>query len=534
MDRSSKITTIIMVVIVFILAGILWYRSHRVQGWIYAVSHQTATQNAVEAAKELVLRKKIVKVFKKRPIQAKENSTEVLELLATLEPRDKVGKRSAEYLVEMLEDVDVPIRVAAKESLGHLGTVAVKYLLEDGLTNADKDVRMNSTAALVSIGFAAIPDLIRVLETGAPSVREGAAIALGEMQSERAIPPLIAATGIVDQEDTRLAAKEALIKIGPPAVAQLIAALEDANHLIRMNAADALGEIRDPRANPPLLAHLEKDAHRLVRIAAAYALGKIGKKESVPLLMAVLAEEDKDLREGAAVSLGLLKDGRAVQPLGTLLDDDTWAVREQAAEALGRIGAADPKGAGATARILLEAKLASNQAGTREAAALALGRLADPQAEPALQKALADPSAAVRQRVAWALGETRSPAAVAPLIAALQDKDWRVTYAVRDALARIGAPAIEPLLATFTGEDALVARYAGQALGRMDPPPIERLKQALTSTQEKDRLYAALALGDIASPEALEALETVQAKDRSKKVQRVARRALNRARPAEE
>lgn len=525
MDKSARKTALVAIGLVVLLSLILWIRARQVNGWIRAISHHVGTQNAVEAAKKLVDKKKLVKVFKKRPIQAKENAVVALQLLATLEPESRLGKRSANYLVEMLEDMDVPVRQEATRSLGRLGKVALKPLLEDGLTNADKDVRRNSTQALIHIGYQALPELIRALETGAVPVRVGAAEVIGELGSERGIAPLIATLGFAGDEDVRLTAKEALVQIGAPAVPALIAALEDANYLIRLYAADGLGEIGPPEANPaeePLLNHLQKDDHRLVRISAAYALGKLGQTTAVGPLLRVLAEKDKDLREAAAVSLGLLKDSRAIGPLMALLRDETPAVREQAAEALGRLGPQSEP--------LLVKELLEGPPGTREAAALALGRLG--RAVQPLAQAVQDKEANVRQRAAWALGQSRSPAAIPPLIRALGDPDSHVSYAARDTLTRLGKLAVPSLIQAFNSNNRLIAHYAEEAVGAMEEPPVAELKAALRDPREAIRLHAALALAGLGTADATEPLKALGKGDPSEKVRWVAKRTLRKLRLA--
>lgn len=50
--------------------------------------------------------------------------------------------------------------------------------------------------------------------------------------------------------------------------------LKDANSTIRLNAVDALGKIKDPRAVDPLIASL-KDENYNIQQATAIALGNI-------------------------------------------------------------------------------------------------------------------------------------------------------------------------------------------------------------------------------------------------------------------
>ena len=87
-------------------------------------------------------------------------------------------------------------------------------------------------------------------------------------------------------------------------VDRLIWELRNDDLWARRRAAEALGEIKDPRAVEPLIAALK--------------------------------DEDEEVRMRAAVALGEIKDPRAVRPLIALLKNggEEWSVREGAAKAL--------------------------------------------------------------------------------------------------------------------------------------------------------------------------------------------------------
>ena len=78
----------------------------------------------------------------------------------------------------------------------------------------------------------------------------------------------------MERQSIQLMAFYALVKIGEPAIDPLILALNDSNSSVRCYAADALGEIGDPRAVDPLNDALE-DEDGDVREAATEALEKI-------------------------------------------------------------------------------------------------------------------------------------------------------------------------------------------------------------------------------------------------------------------
>jgi HEAT repeat protein len=106
---------------------------------------------------------------------------------------------------------------------------------------------------------------------------------------------------------------------------------------VRRYTARALGEIKDPRAVEPLIAAL-KDAEWIVREAAAYALGEIKDPRAVEPLIAALKDENEYVRKAAAYALGEIKDPRAVEPLIAALKDKDSDVRKAAAEALDHLG----------------------------------------------------------------------------------------------------------------------------------------------------------------------------------------------------
>ncbi len=116
----------------------------------------------------------------------------------------------------------------------------------------------------------------------------------------------------------------------------LIGALQHHDDDVRWKAAIALGEIGDPRAVGPLIALL-CDEDRFVKGRSAHALGLIGEVAVDPLIHA-LQEGDGNLRWGAAIALGKIRDTRAVKPLIRALADKYENVRAESATSLAGIG----------------------------------------------------------------------------------------------------------------------------------------------------------------------------------------------------
>ncbi len=193
---------------------------------------------------------------------------------------------------------------------------------------------------------------------------------------------------------------EILTSIGKPAVKPLIVRLRDNDALVRRNAVEALGEIKDPRAVGPLIDML-KDTDSLIRRHAVKALGRIKDLRAVMPLIEVLNDknEESHVRMSAAEALGWIAEPDAIEPLVCALKDSYWNVRSQAA--------------------------------------IALGRIADLRAVEPLISALHDEDALVRGYVVDALGEIDDMRAIEPLRAALKDTDRDVRKKAQQALTKI-------------------------------------------------------------------------------------------------
>ncbi len=189
-------------------------------------------------------------------------------------------------------------------------------------------------------------------------------------------------------------------KIGKPAVKPLIADLKDREPMVRSHAAQALGELKDPRAVEPLIA--------------------------------VLNDEDPLIQRQAVKALRKISDPRAVDPIISVLNDKSRKsyVRMTAAEALGRFGGSD----GVESLI---AALSDEHWDVRSHAAKALGRIKDPRAVKSLIVALRDQDATVRGYVVDALAEINDPSAIGPLVAVLEDENKNVRKKAARALKKI-------------------------------------------------------------------------------------------------
>jgi HEAT repeat protein len=127
----------------------------------------------------------------------------------------------------------------------------------------------------------------------------------------------------------------ALGAIGEPAVNPLIRALREGDGNLRWGAAIALGKIRDPRAIEPLIRALA-DKYENVRAESASSLAAIGKPASGPLLH-FLKFSDGPARLEVVTALGELHDTDAIQPLIQMLENAGDDERKAIADALDAI-----------------------------------------------------------------------------------------------------------------------------------------------------------------------------------------------------
>ena len=208
------------------------------------------------------------------------------------------------------------VRIVALEALrAILGVEALPRLTEVLRQDPNPEVRWQAAAQLEAVkNPQAVPALTQALKDRSPLVRTGAAEALKGIPDPRATQPLIRA---LRDKDTavRRAAAEGLGLIGDRvAVRPLIRALFHHDFQTRRRAAKSLSQLKDPTAAPWLVRSLDDWDPELRRIATE-AVIQLGNHEVVPRLVRYLHSWKPATREQAAITLGRLKDPRAIKPL---------------------------------------------------------------------------------------------------------------------------------------------------------------------------------------------------------------------------
>jgi HEAT repeat protein len=276
----------------------------------------------------------------------------------------------------------------------------------------------------------------------------------------------------------RVAALEALGRVEAESVGEAIAAvrpsLDDDSPDVRYMAALTLGQLRDGGAVERLIDMVREDPEPMPRQAAISALGRIGDDAATDALLEALAGEEPDLRFQAAAALPQVNPGAAAAPLCGALADRDAEVRASAAAALGDLGDTSVIEA-------LVACLDDVEVQVRMEAGIALSRLGDERGRERLVQFLGDQQYGLlaaeqlfRHPGAWA-----APALRQVLQRWLAPKLLKVWAAA--ALARLGdAEGRRVLLAMLRERNEMVRGLTLQLLGELGEPWGREALEALT------------------------------------------------------
>lgn len=458
-----------------------WYPRNRFANIQFASDEEIlkALQMVDEAGINIV-----TKVIFKEVLFGERSEQDVFkEFIARVLKRER--KDRFEILMIALQDKNSYVRWITAKQLVELKDSRTVEPLITALT--DESIRMEAASALGNIkDTRAVEPLIALLKDKEWKVRQTAALALGKINDIRAIEPLIYAL----KDEHSYVRKEAAHALGilkdSRAVLSLIEALDD-EPIASHNAVIALGEIRDPRAVKPLIAFMRKF---MKKIGGGYfnfedvssALVKIG-PPSVEPLISVLNDESWCIRSTAVDALGRLKDTRAIHPLISAMKDENLTVRREAADAINKIGWTP---ANQNEKIIY--LIATNNWGE----IVKIGT----QAVEALITALVDKDSNVRGKAADALDKIgwRPANQKEETIYLIAAQKW-------DAVVKVGAPAIEPLITALGYEESDVRRRVVDILGKIkDVRAVEPLIVALKDEDWDVRSKAVEVFNAIGTP----------------------------------
>ena len=437
--------------------------------------------------------------------------------------------RHVESLAGLMGDDDSRVRHMAVSTLAPHGAAVVDTLVRT-LREQHRDLSVLSSALdLLSVSDIDIVEpMIRFLEDADTNLRIQAALILGQQRDRRAIAPLIARLSD-DDVNVRFHAIEALGRLHAMEASEVLTAIAlETDFFLAFPAIQALTQIGDPLAAPRLVPLL---ADELLRAPVVEALGVLGDEDVTGPLVRLLNTSDAptevitdalsglytryesryaagdhiadlvrrevtatgtqnildavprvsaDRLAGLARVLGWL-EGEAVQrALTRLLGQGT--VRSHVVEALVR------SGAGVVPPVIEQ--LHAEDLETRQAAAVALGRIGDRRATAPLVAALDDRELTLA--AAGALARIGDESAFDSLVTRLGDPDVGIRQAVIAALNSIGHPHMPDRIAVLlTDADPVVRESALKIAGYFGYPAcLERVLACCRDDHEAVRRTA--------------------------------------------
>jgi HEAT repeat protein len=228
--------------------------------------------------------------------------------------------------------------------------------------------------------------------------------------------------------------------------------------------------------------------NRWRKARAAENLGYFGGPEAVAPLTGLLSHPDETVRAVAGRALARIGTPDAAEALARTLNDPSELTRMRMAENLERIGplatgplvealeSGDPRAQVLAARILgnlraaeaapalCRAMLGGALTDVRAQAALALGRIGNPEDVPALQEAAEDQDWPVRAQTSNALGMIGDLSTIPTLQKLTVDREWWVRLNSSRALANIGPAGERALAEILEGDDHFARERAAATL----------------------------------------------------------------------
>ncbi len=262
---------------------------------------------------------------------------------AEISLRQLGGVEAVQRLVPLLRDDDAQVRNLAMDILRQISDQDISAIF-DILRDKDADIRIFAADILGSTGsILAVPNLCKaLLQDPEVNVRYQAAVSLGELAFPEAADCLNQALN--DEEWVQFAVIEALLKIrSESSIDALIKAVPQSTDLVSSMIVDALAEMGNIKAVPPLLKRLEsspaalrnKIVKAIVQIMGGRNLTLLSTLEQSNFkeyLLAALTDEDEDIQDQAMTGLIYMNVAEAAGPimdLGARLDPDNDAHQDR-------------------------------------------------------------------------------------------------------------------------------------------------------------------------------------------------------------
>ncbi len=307
--------------------------------------------------------------------------------------------------------------------------------------------------------------LIEDLKNSDVEGRINAAKALGKLKDPKAIDQLIQAFNDINKF-VRLSALESLVEIGEPAVPALINALRDTNLYVRQYSVEVLGRIKDQRAVDPLINALKDADYPEVQYSLTKALGELGNPKAIEPLMWVVHNKFYyfvDIR-GAAEALVKIGGPAISYLINVLRFNDSSLIIDNIVPVLKNIAKPENPAFPLLLKALEEAIADEDSSIYYIFDILGAKNISTDIVDLLIKKLRENPSG----NLAYVLGEIDDRRAVEPLINALKDKNVDCRDSAAIALGKIGDQrAIGALIEALKDKNYQVRTDASEALAKI-------------------------------------------------------------------
>ncbi|MCU0549058.1 MAG: HEAT repeat domain-containing protein [Leptolyngbya sp. Prado105] len=366
---------------------------------------------------------------------------------------------------------DLQLLLSGDESAGETvfsdpnTTIVLLDLAMQVLESGDFQERWEVAKIFPNFGIDALPPLIELLQDSDadPESQWFAIRILGGFNHPRVVETLVELLKTSQSEELNSMAVSVLANLGSTAIAVLEELLGD--NSTRLFGVQALGQIRRSETIP-LLMQVVQDRNSQVRAIAIEALSSFHSAEITAILITALEDVAVPVRLAAVAGLGFCQGDDLVSHLRPLLFDLNLEVCRQSAIALGRL--ATPE----AARVLYEALKSPH---TPENLAIdlvrALGWIPLTNALIYLESVLVNCSEAVQFEIVQTLGrvEEKLRSQATAILLAFHAQSPIIRQAIALSLGQLGdSKAIDPLIAMLADPDEGVRLHVISALKTLD------------------------------------------------------------------
>lgn len=447
-------------------------------------------------------------------INSLEDEKDEWVIFSIIEALGKVGdKRIIEHLTPFLEGESELLVIATVEALKRFNVPIVAATLIQLLQHANEGVRGEVLKTLVDMLASCLDcfprksmiktlsdQLLSSLASDDEEITFAAVKGLGIIKEKDAVKRLIKLLkGLENEEKIRLI-YDALLQISDEDA--LINAVISYQSETPIPVIDLLGEMKSKKAAGHLIDIFE-NADRERKRAIALALGSIGGLDALDFLAEALEEESGYVRQEAAEALSKIGNKRAIPCLFMRLERERYDdVRESLLQAIMKIAKMDAYNGLVTLICHKNPKI-------RETGVKGMGMLCDERSIPKLLSALNDEFPKVRRAAILALSAFKNPKVEDAISVSLMDGEPEVRIAAIQGLARVGSrKSVEVLTQLLKDSDMWVRSQVVEVLGDIGgKSAVSELMEVLNEDDNVMKMAAVRSLGKLKVESAIPKLE---------------------------